>query len=496
MVYNFNLGIGWASSGVEYAQAYRGEIFRRLGIPAKFIFIDMFPRDNIEHLTRNIGFLDSEIIWLYSYFTDYPIEPVSFTKSDFESMIPDDEYDFRREKATATYSFQKKNRYIKVYFTTEESNLIHRAEYVVNGCLIRKDYFTSGRLYSEYFAPFEDAAHLYQRRFFNRDNTLAYEEIIDGDDVMYRFPDEIFYSKEEFVAYFVRKLMIKNDDTVLIDRMTGIGQAILQNVHDAKIGIMIHADHYSKKSTTDDYILWNNYYEYSFAMHKHIDFYVAATPVQKNYIEEQFEKYYSVKPKVYAIPVGNLDEIRRGDKRRCGSIISASRLAAEKHIDWAIRACVLAKEKVPELKYDIYGEGTTKGELRELIKKLGADDYITLMGQQNLKEKYKEYELYLSASQSEGFGLSLMEAIGSGDALIGFDVPYGNPTFIREGKNGFLIDVHEGMKEQEKVKLLAECIVKYFNECDKKSFEEESYRISKAYSIEEVSALWQKLLNL
>ena len=23
MIYNFNLGIGWASSGVEYAQAYR-----------------------------------------------------------------------------------------------------------------------------------------------------------------------------------------------------------------------------------------------------------------------------------------------------------------------------------------------------------------------------------------------------------------------------------------------------------------------------------------
>lgn len=26
MVYNFNLGIGWASSGVEYAQAYRARL--------------------------------------------------------------------------------------------------------------------------------------------------------------------------------------------------------------------------------------------------------------------------------------------------------------------------------------------------------------------------------------------------------------------------------------------------------------------------------------
>ena len=37
MVYNFNLGIGWASSGVEYAQSYRANLLRRAHIPATFI---------------------------------------------------------------------------------------------------------------------------------------------------------------------------------------------------------------------------------------------------------------------------------------------------------------------------------------------------------------------------------------------------------------------------------------------------------------------------
>ncbi len=41
-VYNINHGIGWASSGVEYAQAYRGSVLRKLGIDAKFIFTDFF----------------------------------------------------------------------------------------------------------------------------------------------------------------------------------------------------------------------------------------------------------------------------------------------------------------------------------------------------------------------------------------------------------------------------------------------------------------------
>ncbi len=46
-VYNINLGIGWASSGVEYAQAYRSTIFKNTGIKAKFVFMDMFLQDNL-----------------------------------------------------------------------------------------------------------------------------------------------------------------------------------------------------------------------------------------------------------------------------------------------------------------------------------------------------------------------------------------------------------------------------------------------------------------
>lgn len=56
MVYNFNLGIGWASSGVEYAQAYRAGLFREMHEDARFIFTDMFPQENIEHMTRTSAF--------------------------------------------------------------------------------------------------------------------------------------------------------------------------------------------------------------------------------------------------------------------------------------------------------------------------------------------------------------------------------------------------------------------------------------------------------
>lgn len=106
MIYNFNLGIGWASSGVEYAQNYRAAMFRNIGADAKFIFTDMFPSENIEHLTRNIGFLDSEVIWLYTFFTDYKIAPVSYTLTELKETLSVNKYTYTRNGKTGRLVFR------------------------------------------------------------------------------------------------------------------------------------------------------------------------------------------------------------------------------------------------------------------------------------------------------------------------------------------------------------------------------------------------------
>ena len=47
-IYNINFGIGWASSGVEYAQVYRAKLLRQLPYPTKFIFLDFIQSENIQ----------------------------------------------------------------------------------------------------------------------------------------------------------------------------------------------------------------------------------------------------------------------------------------------------------------------------------------------------------------------------------------------------------------------------------------------------------------
>ena len=81
---------------------------------------------------------------------------------------------------------------------------------------------------------------------------------------------------------------------------------------------------------------------------------------------------------------------------------------------------VQAHAQLPELTLDIYGKGRRGEAASQGIEEAGAQDYIRLKGHADLSQIYAGYELYLTASTSEGFGLTLMEAVGSGLPLIGF----------------------------------------------------------------------------
>ena len=492
MVYSFNLGIGWASSGVEYAQLYRARMFRQLGIDARFVFTDMFPSENIEHLTRRMGFADGEIVWLYTAFTDFHTAPVSYTIDRFVASLAGTDFRISRTGRKGRIVSSTEDAYWTVYFTDDEHDLVHRVEYVFKGRLVRKDYFTYGRIYSEYYAPLDGRAHLYLRRFFNEDGTVAFEEMPDGAHPIFRFPDAIFYSKQELVAHLMQRLGLTAGDTVLIDRTTGIGQAVLAHAAPARVGVVVHADHWNRQGTNSTHILWNNYYEYAFDMQRHIDFFVASTEAQKRLMEEQFARYTGRVPKICVIPVGSIDApVHPKGPRRPFSVVTASRLAPEKHIGWAIEACAKAKERVPELVFDICGEGSERPRLEKLIESLDASFYVHLLGQKDMGAIYPSHELYLSASTSEGFGLSLMEAVGAGLAMKGFDVPYGNPTFIDDGKNGYLVPVYDGMEESVRTEALANRIVRYFLEDDRPAFERRSYELAEDYLTERVALKWK-----
>lgn len=228
-IYNMNYGIGWASSGVEYAQLYRAQALRNREEALRFVFLEFIKTENIQTLTENLGFNDDEVIWLYQYFTDIKIAPSSVKVDDILQSINEDITKSEGEGKIKKYFFNKNSNYIVCYLKDEDSDIVDRVEYVSRGKLIRKDYYSYVRVLSEYYAPEDNKAKLYMRVFYNEDGSIAYNEYVNKDDSMFVFADRVLYSKQSFIAYFMERLQLSSEDMILLDRSKDIAQVIVEN---------------------------------------------------------------------------------------------------------------------------------------------------------------------------------------------------------------------------------------------------------------------------
>lgn len=502
-VYNVNLGIGWASSGVEYAQAYRAKVFEQAGIAARFIFSDMILADNIQALTSNLGLRDDQVIWLYNFFTDMPITPSTYSLAEFRQAhelqdVPMKTQTFVGNKQLVDFEMAEEWR-IRVHVVDQKRQLIDYAEYFAGPRLMRREFFSASCYAVEYL---DDKGQVYLRDFLNQDGRVAYHQYLNGENEVFEFPEQIYYSKTELYAEMIRRLNLQADDLVILDREDSpdlsSGQLWYQLHGPAKLGVVVHAEHYDAHHTDKQRILWNNFYEYQFVHAVDTDFFIVATAAQQAMLTKQLKKYQHDEAKVVVIPVGSLTTLkqRQYQQRRRHTLITASRLAGEKHIDWLISAVIAARQTVGDLVLDIYGYGEQHDRLQRQIDTAQANGYIHLMGQHRLDDVYQNYAGYIAASTSEGFGLSLLEAVGGGLPMIGFDVPYGNQTFIDPDQNGFLLPYDEQQDESEKVAALTGAIEQLFADENRGAkFSQHSYEIAEHYLDDQILAKWRQLVK-
>ena len=71
--------------------------------------------------------------------------------------------------------------------------------------------------------------------------------------------------------------------------------------------MVVHAEHFSDAIQTDDYLLWNNFYDYQFTNADKVDFFIVSTQAQKDVLAAQFAKYTPHNPKIIVLPVGSID---------------------------------------------------------------------------------------------------------------------------------------------------------------------------------------------
>ena len=275
-----------------------------------------------------------------------------------------------------------------------------------------------------------------------------------------------------------------------MDRASNIDFArpLLEQSSGAKLGLVFHSEHtFGEHPFSYEY-----YYPVKYA--NRFDFMITSTKLQAEILKESFQKEGQQAPKIYTIPVGSLKSLQYPDKvRQPQKIMTASRLIYSKRVDLAIRAVVLAHQKGANIDFSIFGQGMEYNGLKELIYEYSAEDYIHLKGYARLDDEYIKHSIYLTASTTETFGLTLMEAVGAGLAIVGFDVRYGNPNFILDGKNGYLVPF-EGRSDQELVEDMAQRLVELSSK-DLEDFHSNSYQLARDYLEERILELWNCFLG-
>lgn len=484
-IYTFNLLVGYEPNGVDVAQASRAIMLRELNAPAKFVFTT-WPQPYKLDYYLSLGHRYEEFLHAYVCFTDQDGYIPSLTVGALQQQFQLTRLDLKRQDETEfIYEFSDGSRLV---FTKDpyKKGCVRYVDYITNGILLKREWYGARKLVTEYF----EKGILIRRSFHNQDGHIAFEELKQGATWLYRLGNEILVSQTEVMRRFLARLSLTQEDTLLLDRaaLIAFARPILELHSPAKLGFVFHSEHEFKNGG-----LYYEYY-YIFKYAQRFDFFITATEAQKAVLETTLHKQGLNNATIYTLPVGHLDSLSYPDGQRNPlSLITASRLDPRKRLDLAVRAVALAHDKVPNLHFDIYGKGVEQENLEHLIDALGAGSYIHLRGHANLQQIYPQYELYVTTSQWETFGLTLMEAVGAGLALVGFDARYGNPTFIKDGKNGYLVPYDETMDEDLLVSDMADKIVAVL-ESNLESMHQASYDLAKKYLKPEILEAWSKLL--
>ena len=413
MIYTFNLMVELEPNGVDVAQAYRGQIFRKLGCSARFVFTQVPPRYKWDYYL-SLGYAEDEIVIAHMLLTD-------------------------QRDMTLTMSVEKMKQGLNLHST-----------------------------------PIE------------RDQELIFpEEKTPGDltKSVYRQGEHWFYNESELLSQAISTLQFSAKDHIIVDRLERLPftQTLLKMKGEATLSCVLHSIHHWGDCINSEYFLLFQYANY-------FDHIIVSTEAQK----EELERDLSTDKPVSVLPVGGLERLQYSDNRKPYSLMIAARFERRKRLDLAIDAVVALHEKIPEVTLDVYGQGMLWQEIEEKIKQLNAQSYIHLKGHQNLQTRFKEYELYLATSEWETFGLTLLEAIGSGLVMVGTDVPYGNPTFIKNGRNGFLVPF-VNQSHEEVVADLKRSMQKAFGNLN--FLREGSYKLAERYMTDQIIGQWREFLT-
>lgn len=123
------------------------------------------------------------------------------------------------------------------------------------------------------------------------------------------------------------------------------------------------------------------------------------------------------------------------------NICMCGRLCPAKGQLWAIKSfAYLSKNVLERIRLDFFGTGESVEKLRNLVKRMKMDDYISFKGFScNIDDELNNYEVGLTLSKAEAFGRATVEYMNHALFVIGTNTG-ATLELVQNGQNGILIE--------------------------------------------------------
>ncbi len=176
------------------------------------------------------------------------------------------------------------------------------------------------------------------------------------------------------------------------------------------------------------------------------------------------------------------------DDKEYKRAIAIGRLEDQKGFDLLIESWKKVYDIHPNWKLDIFGEGSKKDVLQNMISENCLDQVITLKGiTRNVQQELLTSDFYVMSSRYEGLPMVLLESIANGLPIVSFDCPTG-PAEIVENNDCGVLALNGNIND------LSEKIIYMIESIDiRKEMSAVAIEKSKKYAIELIMKQWVDL---
>lgn len=195
-------------------------------------------------------------------------------------------------------------------------------------------------------------------------------------------------------------------------------------------------------------------------------------------------------PKIIVIPNPLTSPCKEQSTLKEKKVIAVGRLEYQKNFQSLVNAWSHVAKKNPDWKLEIWGEGSKRVELENLIAKLNLKKHVFLKGYTyDIQSQMSKASIFALSSIFEGFGLVIVEAMSCGLPVVSYACPCGPKDIITEREDGFLIEVNDEILLAKKINLLIE------NEALRKQMSDAAKIKAEQYNIENITTMWINLFK-